>query len=58
MAVLNPVQLQRLNLPPRPPMPTVALVDPKTGKPTAAFVEWLARLDDWQRRLVAILGED
>lgn len=38
-------------------MPTVALVDVKTGKPTAAFVEWLARLDQWQRTLTAILGE-
>ena len=57
MAILTPVQQQRLGLPPRPPMPTVALIDPKTGKPTAAFTDWLARLDNWQRTLTAILGE-
>jgi len=56
MPLLTDAQLKQLTAP-RPPMPTVALVDIKTGRPTAAFVDYLARLDAWQRRLLAILGE-
>lgn len=57
MAILSPAQKERLGLPPIPPMPTVALMDPKTGKPTQAFTDWLNKVHEWQRRLTEILGE-
>jgi hypothetical protein len=57
MAVLTDEQLRRLGVPPKPPAPQVAIVDVKTGKPTAAYADWLAKLDNWQRTLAAILGE-
>lgn len=57
MAILTNEQLRRLGVPPKPPTPQVAIVDPKTGKPTAAYADWLARMDNWHRTLAAILGE-
>jgi hypothetical protein len=57
MAVLTPQQIARLAGLPRPPAPPVQLVDPKTGRASAAFTEYLTRLDEWWRRLTEILGE-
>lgn len=57
MPIMTGPQLARLVNLPRPPMPQVALVDPRTGKPTAAFVDYLARLDEWQRTMLRIFGE-
>jgi hypothetical protein len=56
MAILSPSQQVRLAGLPRPPMPTARLVDDK-GRPTAAFTDYLNKLDAWQRALLAILGE-
>lgn len=57
MPVLTPEQLLKLGIPPRPTMPSVSLVDPATGKPSQAWSDYLAKLDDWLRKLVRILGE-
>lgn len=57
MALLTPDQLKQLGTPPRPPGPTVQTHDPQTGKPTAVWSDYLARLDDWLRKLNRILGE-
>lgn len=52
---LTPQQVKQLEQLPRPPMPSVALVDSKTGRPTKAFTDYLTRLDAWQRDIVNIL---
>jgi hypothetical protein len=57
MPALTSDQIARLSGLPRPPSPPVQLVDPRTGRATAAFTEYLTRLDEWWRRLVEILGE-
>ena len=58
MAALTPEQLATLPPLPRPPGPFVQLVDPKTGKPTSAMTDWLAKLAEYNARLLQLLGED
>lgn len=56
MAALTPTQIASLPGIPVPKPPDVPLVDVKTGKPTPAFYQYLTRLEEWQRRLLAALG--
>lgn len=57
MSILTPDQKKRLGIPPRPPELSVQLVDTKTGRPTAAYTNYLAQRDAWERKLIQILGE-
>lgn len=56
MAVLTPAQKVRLGVPPKPPSAQVEIVG-KDGKPTAAWVNFLVQLNEWQAKLALILGE-